>query len=104
MASTALARITGTVLALPEPRRGLSKQTGEPWEIATANVLVAAQNVTSVQLPRKVDGGYPTLRGGAPVVGEEVDLLVEMSVYNQDIQARVLSDFPEDANIPSFSA
>lgn len=104
MASTALARITGIVLALPEPRRGISKSTGEPWEIATANVLVAAQNVTSVQLPRKVDGGFPTLRGGAPVVGEEVDFLVEMSVYNQDIQARVLSDFPVDADVPSFSA
>lgn len=102
MASSALARITGVVLSLPEPRRGISKNTGEPWEIATANILVAAQNVTAVQLPRKNEfGEYATLRSGAPIVGEQVDFLVEFTQYGQDVQARVLSDFPVDATLPA---
>lgn len=101
MASTALARVSGLVLAVPEPRRGTSK-AGQPYEIATVNVLVANQNVTVAQLPRRDDyGGFPTLGGGAPIVGELVDYLVEVSVYGQEVQARILSDFPAD--VPALS-
>jgi hypothetical protein len=104
MASSVLARVSGVVLALPEPRRGISTKSGDPvaWEIATANILVANQNVTVVQLPRRDDHGrMPSLVSGAPGVGEQVDYLVELSVYGQDVQARVLSDFP--AEIPALS-
>lgn len=105
MASSALSRISGVVLALPEPRSGISKTTGKPWEIRTANVLVAAQNVTTVQLPRVDEGtGRSPLHGGNPIVGEIVDYLVEFTVYGQDVQARVLSDFPVDASLPESVA
>ena len=99
MATNALVRVTGTVLALPQPRNGISQKTGKPWEIATANVLVANQNVTVVQLPsRSENGTYPSLRDGFPVVGEQVDYLVEVSLYGSQIQASVLADFPAEVS------
>ena len=99
MASVALARVSGSVLSIPEPRGGVIKngpRAGESWRIESVNVLVADSNVTAVQLPRRNDYGELPLSGGNPTKGEIVDFLVEVSIYSQDVQVRVLSDWPED--------
>lgn len=99
MASTLLTRVTGVALAYNR-REGTIKRgerAGEPFVIETANVLVASQNVTVVQLPRRDKfGEFESLSAGAPSAGEFVDYLVEVSIYGQDVQARVLSDFPAE--------
>lgn len=97
MASVALTRVTGKVLDISK-RDGIIKngpRAGEPWLIETANILVANKNVTVVQLPRRDSFGQVELASGFPVDDAIVDYLVEVSVYGQDVQARVLEDFPE---------
>jgi hypothetical protein len=99
MASVALARVSGSVLSVPAPREGIIKngpRAGEAWRIETVNVLVADQNVTVVQLPRRNDFGELPLSGGNPIKGEIVDFLVEVSVYGSEVQTRVLEDWPAD--------
>lgn len=97
MASTQLSRVTGTVLAVPAPRSGISRRTQEPYTIETANILVAQQNVTVVQLPRRDDFGKFTGTDKREfVVGQRVDFLIETSVYGNDVQARVLGDWVPD--------
>lgn len=100
MASTALTRVSGSVLSVPPAREGFIKsgpRQGETWRIETVNVLVADQNVTAVQLPRRNDQGMLPLAGGNPIKGELVDFLCEVSVYGQEVQVRVLEDWPEDS-------
>lgn len=95
MASVALTRVSGTVLATSE-RSGTSRKDPEnprKWKMVFANVLVADQNVTVVQLPTD-DFGDVTLPGGLPVKGEEIDYLTEVSIFGRDVQVRVLGDFP----------
>lgn len=100
MASTALTRISGSVLSVPAPRTGIIKQgprQGEEWSIETVNVLVADQNVTAVQLPRRDNTG--TLQGldtRDVSKGDIVDFLCEVSVYGQEVQFRVLELWPAD--------
>lgn len=99
MASVALARISGSVLSVPEPREGIIKsgpRAGEPWRIESVNVLVADSNVTAVQLPRRNSFGELPLSVGNPVKGVMVDLLCEVSVYQSEVQVRALEDWPED--------
>ena len=108
MASKALVRISGSVLAVPPARGGLIKngpRQGEPFSIETANILVADQNVTVVQLPRRdATGVFETLPGVRSVEkGDIVDFLCEMSIYGQEIQARVLQAWPDD-DVSSFAA
>lgn len=97
MASTALVRVTGKVLALPQPRSGVSQTTGNTWEIATANILVANQNVTVVQLPPRSLAGFVR-----PQVDEVVDYLCEVSIYKTDVQTSVVSAFPEEFDVTSL--
>lgn len=97
MASSALVRVTGEVLAA-STRSGVSTKSGSPvpWEMTNVNVLVADQNVTVVQLPRKDDfGRYPTLAGGAPTKREWVDYLCEVTVFAGAPALAVIGDFPE---------
>lgn len=96
MAQTALVRVTGKVLALPEPRSGISQKTGNAWEIATANVLVANQNVTVVQLPNR-DSGFPR-----PRIHDVVDYLCEVSIYGQNVQTTVQGPFLEEYDADSL--
>src|SRR4051794_39394749 len=107
MASSALLRVSGSVLSVPEPRRGVIKngqRAGQEWSIETVNVLVADQNVTAVQLPRRDSSGVIEKLGVREVVkGELVDFLVEVSVYGSEVQARVLELWPED-DISSLAA
>lgn len=94
--STLLARVTGAVLAVPEPRRGHSRTTGEAYEIGTVNVLVANQNVTVLQLPRKNDfGEFESLPSNLKgfEVGDRVDVLAEISVYAGNPQARIIGEW-----------
>lgn len=105
--STLLVRVTGAVLSVPEPRRGHSTRTGEAYEIATVNVLVANQNVTTCQLPRKNDfNEYDSLKnnktGFKP--GDYIDVLAEVSAYQGNPQARIIGDFPIEANVTEFLA
>lgn len=101
MASANLARVSGHVLSIPTPRTGFFRQghprAGEEWMIETANVLVADQNVTAVTLPRRDKFGNFEGMTSRVEKGSIVDLLVEFTVYNGDIQVRVLGDFPLDS-------
>jgi hypothetical protein len=102
-----LARISGIVLDVPTPRRGVKVVDGEnrPWEIATVAVLVANRDVTTVQLPRKNDyGEYETFAEHVTgfKVGDKFDALVELDIYKYEIQARAVGDYPLDSETPSF--
>jgi hypothetical protein len=100
MASTALARVSGSVLSVPPARGGIiskGPRQGEPWSIESVNVLVADQNVTAVQLPRRdATGVLEGLDTRSIVKGEVVDFLCEVSVYGQEVQVRVLGEWPEE--------
>ena len=100
MASSQLARISGSVLSVPAPRTGLIKngpRQGEEWRIETVNVLVADQNVTAVQLPRRDSSGVLEGLGTREIAkGDIVDFLVEFTVYGQEFQARVLELWPAE--------
>lgn len=110
MASVALARISGSVLSVPPAREGIIKagpRQGEPWRIETANILVADQNVTAVQLPRRdAAGTLENLHTKDVAKGDIVDFLCEVSVYGQEVQVRVLDLFPVDdvAYAPAYSS
>lgn len=100
MASVALGRVSGTVLAISE-RGGTFRaghpRAGESWLIESANVLVADQNVTVCQLPRRDEfGRYDALPGGRPEKGDVIDFLVEHSIYGQEVQTRILAEWPSD--------
>lgn len=64
----------------------------------SVNILVADTNVTAVQLPRRdASGVFETLPGVREYVkGDLVDFLCEVSVYQQDVQTRILEFWPED--------
>lgn len=106
MASTALARVSGSVLAV-SARSGIIKngpRAGEEWRIESANVLVADQNVTVVQLPRRDSSGtFENLATRNIDRGDVVDFLVEVSIYGQEVQARVLDLWPQD-DVSSLAA
>lgn len=107
MASVALSRVSGSVLSVPEPRGGVIKngpRAGQEWSIETVNVLVADQNVTAVQLPRRDAAGVLEKLGVRSVdKGDIVDFLCEVSVYGQDVQFRVLEPWPAD-DVTSYAA
>lgn len=109
MASTALTRVSGSVLSVPPARGGVIKngpRAGEPWSIESVNVLVADQNVTVVQLPRRDETGLlGSLKTREIAKGDIVDFLCEVSVYGQEVQVRVLDLFPVDdpAYAPAYT-
>jgi hypothetical protein len=109
MASTALVRVSGSVLSVPPARSGIIKngaRQGETWTIESVNILVADQNVTAVQLPRRDSTGvFETLPGVREVTkGELVDFLCEVSVYGQDAQVRVLEAWPDEDSFSRLAA
>lgn len=99
MASVGLSRVSGSVLATTK-RSGTirsGERQGQPWAIESANVLVAGQNVTVVQLPRRDETGiFDKLETRNIEKGDLVDFLCEVSIYNGDLQFRVLDLFPAD--------
>lgn len=107
MASVALVRVSGSVLSVPPARTGFIKagpRQGEEWRMESANILVADTNVTAVQLPRRDNSGtFEHLDTREIAKGDLVDFLVEVSVYQQDVQARVLGLWPED-DVSSLAA
>lgn len=107
MASVALARVSGSVLSVPEPRGGVIKngpRAGQEWSIESVNVLVADQNVTAVQLPRRDSAGVLEKLGTRSVdKGDIVDFLCEVSIYGSDVQFRVLELWPAD-DVSSYAA
>lgn len=108
MASKILLRISGSVLSVPPARGGLIKngpRQGEPYSIETANILVADQNVTAVQLPRRdATGVFEGLGVRDITKGELVDFLCEASIYGQEIQTRVMESWPEDETTSYLAA
>lgn len=100
MADMLLARVSGNVISVPPARSGFFRsghaRAGEEWVIETVNVLVGDQDVTAVQLPRRTRTGYEGLEATSFKKHDEVDFLVEISVYREDPQARVLRDYPVD--------
>lgn len=101
MASAVYARVSGNVLSLPTPRTGFFRQghprAGEEWTIETANVVVGDMGVTAVTLPRRDRYGNFENVSGRIEKRSDVDLLVEITIYNGELQSRVISDFPLDA-------
>lgn len=83
-----LARVTGTVLSTPEPFRGVSKATQQPFTIETVKVLVADEDVTTVNFNRDPDTGE--IRGLPGVFGfskdDAFDVLVDVGTYRMEPQ------------------
>jgi len=80
MASTALARVTGTVLKI-DVRTGNARATGNPYRIETARILVEQTDISEVVIPDDL--------GVRIIEGEDVDLLAEFSVGPRgDLRAR----------------
>lgn len=83
-----LARLTGTVLSTPEPFRGVSKATQTPFVIETVKVLVADEDVTTLNFNRDPDTGF--IRGLQDVARFEkddlIDVLVEVGTYRLEPQ------------------
>src|SRR4051794_8485020 len=80
VAETATARVQGRVLRA-ETRSGMSKTSGEPYSMVIVHTLVADQGITELVLPRE---------WSAPVVGGELDVLVEFNVRNGRLGASIL--------------
>lgn len=79
-----LARVTGNVLNVSH-RSGKKKETGEPWSMTNVLVLVAGSGVSEVSWPSDAS---------APVPGDEIDVLVSLSVYRNEPQLRAERPFP----------
>lgn len=97
MAEVLLARVSGSVISTPPARTGFFRsghaRAGEEWSIETINVLVGDQDVTAVQLPRRQGAGYEGLHQPRFAKGDEVDFLVEVSVYRDTPQVRAVRDW-----------
>jgi hypothetical protein len=99
MASSVLGRISGSVLSVPPAREYTfpagHERAGEKLTFEKVNVLVADMNVTAVDLPRRDNTGtFENLYTREFSKGEQVDFLVEISIYRGDLQARVLGLWP----------
>jgi hypothetical protein len=79
MADTAVAQVKGTVLHV-EDRSGIARESGNPYRIRTARVLVEDTGLSEIRLPDTL----------SPIKGEAVDWLCEFSVYGGRLQGRVL--------------
>lgn len=109
MASSVLARVSGSVLSVPPAREYTfpagHERAGEKLTFEKVNVLVADMNVTAVDLPRRDDSGkYENLGTREYGKGEEVDFLCEVSIYRSDLQVRVIGLFPVEAPAYDFAA
>lgn len=85
---SATARVTGPVL-LVEHRSGVSRprageQSGSPYSMTTARVLVEDTGLAEVRIP---DDMRP------PIKGQDVDYLVEFGVYAGNLTARALAEY-----------
>jgi hypothetical protein len=78
-----LGRVTGAVLDT-ETRSGTSK-AGNPYTMRTCSVIVCNRAIIGITL---VDSQAP------PAVGEEIDWLVDLTVFGTEVQGRFVSDFP----------
>lgn len=92
-----MGRVTGLVLATSR-RKGTSG-AGNPYDLTTARVLVAGQDVTPVTFPTSDD-----LQNGEqpPRVtkGELVDWLVDFDVYRNEANCRLVSpEFPDGTDV-----
>jgi hypothetical protein len=75
----ATVRVSGTVLNV-DVRRGTARQSGEPYAITTARVLVAETGIADVTLPDSMN----------VIRGEDVDLLADVTVYANRAQLRAI--------------
>lgn len=81
MADTMTVRITGPVLRV-DNRSGTKRDgSGDRYSIDTVRVLVESTGIAEATLPDSVK---------LPIVGEAVDYLVDVSVWNGRLQGRVL--------------
>jgi hypothetical protein len=109
MAGPFLTRISGSVISTPPARTGFFKaghaRAGEEWSIETVNVLVGGQDVTAVQLPRRdVRGQFEGLGVAGFERHQYVDFLVEVSVFRGEPQARVVREYPADADLEAITS
>lgn len=101
MASSVLARVSGSVLSVP-PARPYTfpaghARAGETLTFETANILVADMNVTAVSLPRRDSTGtFENLYTRELGKGEQVDFLCEISIYRGELQTRVIGLWPTE--------
>jgi hypothetical protein len=73
----ATVRVSGTVLDV-ETRRGTARESGNPYAITTARVLVLNKGIADVTLPDSMH----------VITGEDVDLVADVSVYGGRAQLR----------------
>jgi hypothetical protein len=78
----ATVRVSGVVLNL-DTRRGTSRASGEPYSILTARVLVEETGIADVTIPDTLP---------APIKGEPVDYLADVSVYSGRAQLRAIAN------------
>jgi hypothetical protein len=76
----ATVRVSGTVLNV-DTRRGTSRNSGEPYSITTARVLVMETGIADVTLPDTIN----------VIRGEDVDLIADVSVYSGRAQLRAVA-------------
>ena len=83
------ARVTGVVLSTSE-RSIVRKSDQKKFTFRDASVLMCNRGI--------VDVGFGDL-DRLPIDGELVDVLVEVSVYNNDARFRYLEAFPAEAAV-----
>lgn len=76
--------VAGPVLNV-DVREGVGRQSGEPYRIVTARVLVESTGIAEVTLPRAMV---------APGQGEDVAYLADVDVYNGQPSLRAVRAVP----------
>jgi hypothetical protein len=89
MATSAIARLTGTVIR-KEHRDGIAKATGKAYDMHILTVLVGGAGTTEIIQP-----AAGVVSGSVPGVGEDIDWLVEVSRSERGFNLNVLGLYPE---------
>jgi hypothetical protein len=83
----ALARVTGAVLTTSEIK-GKGRQSGEPYRMQFARVLVENRDITEVRIPDTIK---------TPIDGQLVDYLCELGTYGGRLSVDVKDEYPTAA-------
>lgn len=91
MASSAIARLTGTVLRT-QHRDGVAKATGNPYSMEIITVLVAGVGTTELSF---FTSDVSKLGGVLPAADDYIDWAVEISRSERGFNMDVLSVWPQ---------
>lgn len=95
-----IARVTGLVLNV-NTRSGTSRASGEPYHRTSIDVLVGGRGVTTVDASTTE---WTDKVGAVPPRGEVVDLLVDLDVFNSNLQVRPVGLYSDDAAAAVYEA